>query len=260
LWLVYLLPNWLKNREYLATEKNAVRLQQTIRVLAETTDVPRIVRADSAAKRAANGPVAVGRAPSRAPRAAVTPPARPALAAKRLRRTRAGASLVLMASTVTALVQLVLMATVGVVIGSWLVLAAASLAAVLAVTLLRRLAQVARARTVPVERAMRRTSLGHEAVAAPQSTPSWTPVAVPKPLYLSRTITVAESHADVNTELARAAARAEQALRARERPRAIQPAAAEGVTSRFSSMGIVDVSAVGAPDLDAVLARRRAAG
>ena len=36
LWLVYLLPTWLRRREYLATERNAVRLQQTIRVLAET--------------------------------------------------------------------------------------------------------------------------------------------------------------------------------------------------------------------------------
>jgi uncharacterized membrane protein len=260
LWLIYLLPNWLKNREYLATEKNAVRLQQTIRVLAETTDVPRIVRADAAARRAANGPVAVGRAPSPAPRATVAPSARPGLAAKRLRRTRAGASLVLLASMATALVQSVLMVTVGVVIGSWLVLGAAALAAVLAVTLLRRLAQVARARNVPVERAVRRTSLGHETVAVPQSNPSWTPVPVPKPLYLARTTLAAESHADVNAELARAAAQAEQVLRDRERPPAIEPPAARSVASRFSSMGIVDVSAAGAPDLDAVLARRRAAG
>ena len=261
LWLIYLLPNWLKNREYLATEKNAVRLQQTIRVLAETTDVPRIVPTDAAASRAPNGPVAVGRAPSPAPGPAFTPAARPGLAAKRLRRTRAATSLVLLVSLVTGLVQLTLMVTVGVVVGSWLVLGAASLAAVLAVTLLRRLAQVARARNVPAERTVRRTSLGHEAVAMPQAAALWTPVTVPKPLYLSRTTTAAESQPDVTSELVRAAARAERALRDRERPPAVEPAAAaRQVASRFSGMGIVDVSAADAPDLDAVLARRRAAG
>ena len=46
LWLVYLLPTWLRRREYLATERNAVRLQQTIRVLAETAEVPAPVRAE----------------------------------------------------------------------------------------------------------------------------------------------------------------------------------------------------------------------
>src|SRR6188474_857237 len=40
LWLVYLIPSWLRRREYLATERNAVRLQQTLRVLAETAEVP----------------------------------------------------------------------------------------------------------------------------------------------------------------------------------------------------------------------------
>ncbi|NUT58077.1 MAG: hypothetical protein HOQ00_04425, partial [Agromyces sp.] len=36
LWIAYLLPSWLRRRQYLATERNAVRLQQTLRILAET--------------------------------------------------------------------------------------------------------------------------------------------------------------------------------------------------------------------------------
>lgn len=40
LWLVYLMPNWARRREYLATERNALRLQQTLRVLAETSETP----------------------------------------------------------------------------------------------------------------------------------------------------------------------------------------------------------------------------
>ncbi len=266
LWLVYLLPNWLKNREYLATEKNAVRLQQTIRVLAETSDVSRTVRADAATRRAANArvanaPVVAERVPRPAPGAAGLRPARPGLAAMRLRRTRAAASLVLLVSLVTGLVQVTLMVTGGVGVGSWLVLAAAAAGSLLAVTVLRRLAEVARARSAPVQRAARRTTLGHDAAVVAQPAPSWTPIAVPKPLYLSRTTVAAESRADVNLELASAAAEAERALRDRERPPAVAPVVtAPGVASRFSSMGIVDVSAADTPDLNAVLARRRAAG
>jgi len=41
LWLVYLVPIWLRRSEYLATERNAARLGQTLRVLAETAEQPR---------------------------------------------------------------------------------------------------------------------------------------------------------------------------------------------------------------------------
>src|SRR6187431_519349 len=50
LWLVYLVPSWLRRREYLATERNAVRLQQTLRVLAETAEEPHAVRAEATAR------------------------------------------------------------------------------------------------------------------------------------------------------------------------------------------------------------------
>src|SRR3954463_15526775 len=50
LWLVYLVPSWLRRREYLATERNAVRLQQTLRVLAETAEVPVCVRAETTSR------------------------------------------------------------------------------------------------------------------------------------------------------------------------------------------------------------------
>ncbi|WP_430647748.1 hypothetical protein [Agromyces sp. GXS1127] len=44
LWIAYLLPSWLRRRQYLATERNAVRLQQTLRILAETAEAPEEVR------------------------------------------------------------------------------------------------------------------------------------------------------------------------------------------------------------------------
>ncbi|AGW42081.1 hypothetical protein O159_20990 [Leifsonia xyli subsp. cynodontis DSM 46306] len=50
LWLAYLVPVWLRRREYLATERNAVRLQQTLRILAETAELPDEVRLEATAK------------------------------------------------------------------------------------------------------------------------------------------------------------------------------------------------------------------
>ena len=50
LWLAYLIPVWLRRREYLATERNAVRLQQTLRILAETSELPDAVRYEATAR------------------------------------------------------------------------------------------------------------------------------------------------------------------------------------------------------------------
>ncbi|GAA4384041.1 hypothetical protein [Agromyces bauzanensis] len=50
LWIAYLLPSWLRRRQYLATERNAVRLQQTLRILAETSETPEPVRVEATAR------------------------------------------------------------------------------------------------------------------------------------------------------------------------------------------------------------------
>jgi hypothetical protein len=253
LWLVYLVPSWLKRREYMATERNAVRFQQTIRVLAETTEAP-----TQALRRAPAGPVAVGRPVQPAPR-----PAPQVLAAQRLRRTRMLATVVLLGSIVVALIQAVVMLTGGAAAGSWLVLGAAGITALCTVALLGRLAEVSRARRTP--RAERRSQgvVDHQfETAAPASVRTeWTPVPVPKPMYLSRgeAPVARASSTDLAESLRRAAMEAEEALRAAQPP-AIQPAAeaAPAPTSRFASMGIVDASATATPDLDAALERRRA--
>ncbi|WP_434810151.1 large exoprotein [Microbacterium sp. bgisy189] len=44
LWLVYLLPSWHGRHQYEAAERNAVRLNQALRVLAETSETPDEVR------------------------------------------------------------------------------------------------------------------------------------------------------------------------------------------------------------------------
>ncbi|WP_029146256.1 hypothetical protein [Microbacterium luticocti] len=44
LWLVYLLPSWYSRHQFDAAERNAVRLSQALRVLAETSEAPEEVR------------------------------------------------------------------------------------------------------------------------------------------------------------------------------------------------------------------------
>ena len=50
LWLMYLVPLWLKRNEYYATERNATRLGQTLRLLANTTEASEEIKAELKAR------------------------------------------------------------------------------------------------------------------------------------------------------------------------------------------------------------------
>lgn len=52
LWLVYLLPSWQGRHRYNAAERNAVRLNQALRVLAQTSETPDEVRLELTARTA----------------------------------------------------------------------------------------------------------------------------------------------------------------------------------------------------------------
>ncbi|WP_336658996.1 hypothetical protein [Leucobacter sp. USHLN153] len=52
LWGAVLVPSWMRRREFRAAEKNALRLQRTLRVLAETSEVPQEVRLEANAREA----------------------------------------------------------------------------------------------------------------------------------------------------------------------------------------------------------------
>lgn len=52
LWLVYLVPSWAQRRQFDAAERNAVRLSQALRVLAETSETPEEVRLELSARTA----------------------------------------------------------------------------------------------------------------------------------------------------------------------------------------------------------------
>jgi hypothetical protein len=53
LWLVYLLPTWQSRAQYNAAERNAVRLNQALRVLAQTSETPEEVRVELTTREAA---------------------------------------------------------------------------------------------------------------------------------------------------------------------------------------------------------------
>ena len=315
LWLVYLVPSWLRRNEYLATERNALRLQQTLRVLAETTEMPAPLRAEATARSVAEHqralkrelqqrasidrhrataaarlhastipePVARPSATTTAPRIAkkaVAAPTAPTMTSaartrvRRLRRVRAITSLVLVAAIATAVTQGVFMVTTGAAVASWAVLGFSAVAAMTSVAMLSRLAAVTRSRAVVVEpkRApvARRVVMSEPLVAetpAEEPTVSWTPVPVPKPLYLGRPATPAITFdaSALASQLADAAAEAERALRAAHAEPEVTPIRGRKSDSRFAAMGIVDEGTMGGagaerPDLNEVLRRRRAAG
>ncbi|MCU1514849.1 MAG: hypothetical protein JWO10_1939 [Microbacteriaceae bacterium] len=305
LWLCYLVPTWLRRREYLSTERNALRLQQTLRVMAETAELPAAVRAESTARGVAQqakvlrrqlqheAAVAKAQDASTARAAARQLAAtrqlidtrqlaasrqlaelRPVLAAdvavtssaaRRLRRSRLVTTLLLVASFVAAgfgVGQLL-------AAGTWLLLGGAAVVAVGSFAMLGQMAAVGRARgALATElRAQPSVAVRRQQVAQqPAVQREWTPVPVPKPLYLSgpQVARAVAASLESAAELRQAAADSERALREAQREPEVTPfrrtAAAPAVASRFASMGIVGETEAGMTDLDAVLRRRRAAG
>lgn len=52
LWALYFLPIWTKRRKFAAAEQNALRIQRTLRMLAETAELPEEVRVEATAREA----------------------------------------------------------------------------------------------------------------------------------------------------------------------------------------------------------------
>ncbi|CAN5289588.1 hypothetical protein BH11ACT2_BH11ACT2_21470 [soil metagenome] len=279
LWLVYLVPSWLRSREFSATERNAVRLQQTLRVLAETAETPASVRAESTARgvleqeKLMKHQLRQRAAAERAGLAATKAADRPApSAARRLKRTRAITSIVVLAAFVVLAIQIPTAFISGLSSMGFGVVLFAGIALVSGFALLSRLNEISRSRAVqPVARPAatpRRTTTSrqHQTDVAPAQT-TWTPVPVPKPIYLSRDVVAAPAvtPAAVAAELGRASREAELALRAAQAaPEVTQirqaPVAPPAAPSRFASMGRLSDNDLGSTNIDEVLERRRAAG
>ncbi len=263
LWFLYLVPTWVRRREYLATERTATRLQQTMRVLAETAEVPDAVRIAATARDAARAERGL-RAQQR--RADVMAVPADSLRRQRLRRTRRMASLLMVGATGVGLFQIWLMATTGATAGSWAVLGGALAGGGVAIAAQRGLDARAMPRAASAARTRSSSPLPRELpVRRPIDPAPWTPVPLPQPLYLSKPPVQRMTPAvDSGTLLRQAAAQQEEAERA-ARPaapvvplRADPPPAARA--NRYAGMGILDPSDSTVTDLDEVLRRRRSAG
>ncbi|MWV50672.1 hypothetical protein GRS96_15470 [Rathayibacter sp. VKM Ac-2803] len=249
LWVAYLIPTWMRRRSFNATERNAVRLQQTLRILAETAEVPEHVRAEATAREVAlqQRRLRVTETRRRAEEKAqamelaqAEKAAREALrrAAASTRRStqsgpsalrwRQGAALTVLVGFVAALVGLVMLpfgGTGAVPLVGALVLAAGLGTLILLAPGRRRQSAPAAVATDTGEIARRRAEVFEAELAeesedveeAPVAAEArWTPQPLPKPLYLSRGTVAASAMASIDAveRLRAAAADAELAQRA----------------------------------------------
>jgi len=293
LWFLYFVPSWIRRREYLATERTATRLQRTVRIMAEAAEAPEAVRLEATAREAARAErmrlaverriareamreaeaaaaaraeIAAARQRAEAARAATGAPPAPAPAARRLRRARLLAGLLLIAALAVGGSQLVLMATAGIAVGAWVVLAACAATVAASIALQRRIRERSRP-SAPAARVAPRPAAVDVPLERAAPRRDWTPVPVPRPRYIEHPEAAPLGPAlgaptmDAAARLrvaAAAAARQEELPRVapRPQPRRVEPVETPAEPSRYASMGIVgDVDS--AIDLDEVLRRRR---
>ena len=263
LWLVYLLPSWHSRHQYNAAERNAVRLNQAIRILAETSETPDEVRLELNARTALAQQRLAKRVQAEHEQAA-TEDLRQQLTAARFapaarmararRRTRLTATVVLFASLVITGLGIWQFVAVGTQLGLWMggALALVSLVA------LRRMATVgvrAATRAVTVDASARAASTLHdiELTATVRDT-SWTPRPLPQQLVTSAGTRAAATQVVLDAqrtlrEAAQAEALRERAARLRPAPVSIETAravpaatepAAPSVPSKWAGMGVID--------------------
>ncbi|MEI3842788.1 MULTISPECIES: hypothetical protein [Microbacterium] len=282
LWLLYFLPSWRGRHQYEAAERNAVRLNRALRVLAETSETPEEVRLELNARTALAQQRLAKRLQSER-EAAELERLRQELAATRadpaFRQARARRRVRI---TTTALLSVGL-ATVGagvwvqMTVGSATLLWIGGALTALALLTLQRIAVVSaraarRARrpaapaTVPALVQRERTAELHD-----QGPREWTPRTLPQPMV---SVAGSRAHAAQATIDARTLAReAERAAELQRRAETLAPAApaairdvanapvaaeeAPAASSPYARMGFVDDAEIEA-HVRQLLARRAA--
>lgn len=191
LWVAYLVPSWLRRRNFMATQANTVRLQQTIRILSEQEDAPETIRAEvsgrgvheqhKALREAEAKARAAVEAHIRAEAAAAADPRKLAIVAAHRRRTqRLVASVVLLISVLTTIAGITLLGYTGT---SAMIFAGAG-GIVIALVALRVLASRPRVHAVVAPTAGNQQAFIDRAPVAQAPTREWTPQALPRPLHL----------------------------------------------------------------------------
>ena len=263
LWLVYLLPSWHGRHQFNAAERNAVRLNQALRVLAETSETPEEVRLELNARTAlaqqrlakqaqaereqadlerARAELAVARLQAKADAAAAreraAADARAERARPELRRARARRRARLIA-TVVAIASVALAAWGGVQLastGSQLLLWPAVALALASIAVLQRMSVVSRRAVVrEAAPAVERAATELQDVSLASDRVAWTPRELPRPLTASSgsRAAVALDQAEARDALRRAAL--DERMRARaeaQRPTSIAVARTARTTQR----------------------------
>lgn len=270
LWALYLMPTWRGRHQYNAAERNAVRLNQALRVLAETSETPDEVRLELNTRTAVAQQKLAKRVQAEKADAELER-LREELAATRRdpiirqararRRVRLTATLFVFAS----LVMVGLGAWQLIATGGW-TLGATGIALLICSTLvLVRMASVAaragrRARVgMPVAQAAPRVSQTLSEQLAAQEKGRWTPRPLPQPMVAvaGSRAQVAQAQIDAQQERQRAIRLAELRRRAEElappSPTALRTSPA--AESAYARMGVVDDAEIEAHVRD-LLARR----
>lgn len=235
LWLVYLLPSWHSRYQYNAAERNAVRLNQALRILAETSETPEEVRLELNARTALQQQRLAKRAAAertqaeleraraeleaaRAQRAAARalPEARRARARRRARLTTTVMALAALAAAGWGGWEL---ATTGTSIALWV----GGVVAVICGLLLQRMSRVRARAAVRVEE----VAAPVERVSQPLATDlvpdrTWTPRSLPQPLASAAGSRAASELDTAEAQRALRDAAREEALR--ERAERLRPA------------------------------------
>ena len=240
LWIVYLVPVWVKRSEYLATERNATRLGQTLRVLAETAETSQELRAELTAREVWQK--------SRQAERSVSEFGLTDIQKKAKRRRQARVIITIFTGiSLAALVGAWAAGSAGWVIGATAGKVATGLLALVVI------AQRAKGHDAQANTAHTATHRPKQAQVSPRA---WTPPQIPEPLSARQTIPNASETLPTREELLRQARQAAAQVRPEE-------VAAEqeklAPVSRFDQMGVIGETQPGTrPNLDEVLQRRRA--
>jgi len=270
LWVLYFVPSWRGRHQYYAAERNAVRLNQALRVLAETSETPDEVRLELTTRTAAAQQRLAKRVQAEKESAQLEllrqelaatrrdPVLRQARARRRVRLTATGLVVVALGMCASGVLQMI--AT-----GGWMLAAGGLVLAAVGLAVLVRMARVARR---GVQRAARPVAEPVvERVSPPlhdQGPAVWTPRPLPQQLVTvagSRAQT-AQAEIDARADRELAARRAELRRRAEELAPAapaalpLAPVAATG-ESPYARMGVVDDAEIEA-HVRQLLARRAA--
>jgi len=266
LWMLYLLPSWRGRFQYNAAERNAVRLNQALRVLAETSETPGEVRLELTARTALAQQKLAKRLQSEKESAELAllreelaatkadPVVRQARARRRVRLTATVALFLGLAASGFGVWQLL-----AVEASSLLWLGGATV--VIASFILQRMSSVAARAARAARRSAQKAEPAVHREAPPlhdQGAATWTPRPLPEPLVSmsGSRAQAAMAQRDAQAERRRAARLAELRERA-EQMAPPSPVQLPAASSPYAKMGFVDDAEIEA-HVREMLARRSA--